>query len=95
MILETIVETWCIVKKRRSEKRQAQEYFQAARMFNDIHTHTSRDGLWMCPKCHTIHKALIEISVFTGLIYPACCGIEEGHRLYYDLHATTGRTHIP
>ena len=39
---------------------------------------------WMCPTCNTIH-APTEVSVWSGLQYPACCEHGAGHRLYSDI----------
>lgn len=35
---------------------------------------------WMCPDCNKIHHPL-ENSFMSGLQYPACCSMFEGHRL--------------
>lgn len=34
---------------------------------------------WMCPSCNAIHAPEIN-SVFSGLIYPACCEFPRSHR---------------
>lgn len=42
---------------------------------------------WMCPSCNTVHPFTGEITVFTGLQFPSCCGFPAGHR-QFKCHAT-------
>ena len=69
------------------------KYYAVAKLFNDLHCHTG-DDLWMCPECNKVHHEDAEQtkiwSWLTGIHYPKCCRFGAGHRLFYDLYATTG-----
>jgi hypothetical protein len=78
-----------------AEKEQArkltQAKYDAALAFNTIWTYDAPSPLesrWMCPLCNSVHKFTGEITVFTGLQFPACCNFPEGHR-QFKCHATT------
>ena len=84
-------EAYALQKQRSTEQRKRLELYRIAKAFNNAHTHMSSAGKWMCPICNVVHET-VGHSFLTGLQYAACCSFEEGHRLHYNLHATTGRT---
>lgn len=77
----------------RAEKRR-KAYFRAALAFNRIHTYATHDGLWMCPECNAIHEK-IGMSVFVGLLFPACCKAPEGERTDEKRYATDTNWKLP
>lgn len=82
-----------IAEKKRREKTIKDKYYAVARLFNALHCHTG-DDLWMCPACNKLHpvdrEKTKEWGWCTGIHYPKCCSFPAGHRLFYDLYATTG-----
>lgn len=61
--------------------------YRTARDFNRANTFSWTRPRWMCPHCLRIHVGRTT-SPFTGVNFPACCGIEVGHRLDCKRHAT-------
>lgn len=81
-----------IHRKESLKKRKDQTFYAVALAFNDLHCHRN-DLKWMCPKCNKVHTPYTSGWEFmTGIHYPRCCNIEEGHRLFYEHHATTANT---
>jgi hypothetical protein len=91
--LEVRAEAKKILVKQADEKAVKAKYYAAAKLFNDLHCHTG-DDLWMCPECNKVHCQDVEQTKIwcwlTGVHYPKCCRFGAGHRLFYELYATTG-----
>jgi len=79
-----------VVATKEAARKLTKAKYDAALAFNTIWTYDARSPIearWMCPLCNSVHKFTGEITAFTGLQFPACCDIPEGHRQYKQ-HAT-------
>jgi hypothetical protein len=88
-LFKVIPQAWSIIRENNKKQKDAHERSEIARLFNDRYTyvkpHKRGDNsvfshAWMCPSCNSIHYP-VELSVFSGLQYPACCSHSIGHRL--------------
>lgn len=90
VLFSTLCEARRLVSEQDRQRRLAQAKYDVALAFNALWTYdapTPRDARWMCPLCNSVHSFTGEITVFTGLQFPACCGFQEGHR-QFKAHAT-------
>lgn len=79
-----------LAAEKEQTRRLAQAKYNAALAFNAIWTYDAPSALeaqWMSPLCNRVHNYTGEITVMTGLQFPACCDIPEGHRQFKH-HAT-------
>lgn len=89
-IIGTLREASKLYAEKEAAKRLAQAKRDAAWAFNKVWTYHAPlliDAKWMCPKCNSVHKATGEVTIWTGLQFPACCIYPSGHRLAKH-HAT-------
>ncbi len=89
-ILAVWAEACRIVKEKANQDAAVQARYAAALAFNSIWTYdapTPAAARWMCPVCNKVHLCTGELTVFTGLQFPACCNFIEGHRQFKS-HAT-------
>jgi hypothetical protein len=89
-VIAIFKEARAIAQKKKVERKEACERFAIALAFNRKHANAGMlaNGRWMCPVCNEVHRST-EWSFLTGPQYPACCSVEQGHRLYQ--HHATGR----
>lgn len=85
-------EAFKLAAKKARARKLAKAKHAAALAYNAVWTYDAPDSgeaRWMCPLCNTVHKFTGEITVWTGLQFPACCVFPTGHRLFNE-HATRG-----
>lgn len=85
-ILDELKEAWNELRRTRNQRVKQRVLYEIAQRFNLVHTYARPPGMWMCPRCNTVHAAF-DLSVWDGLHFPACCGFDAGHRLNKE-HAT-------